>query len=107
MNRMTNLLSLFCLLLLFVTGKPVGQQKPGELLHNGAFEGGGGSDGRGAGVPRWQAFESGYEIDRNTHRGGDQCIRCDSLRPQTLRGALQKIEVNQTPPVPIVVTGWS
>jgi hypothetical protein len=84
-----------------------GQQRAGELLRNGEFEGGGGSDGMGGGVPEWSPFETGYDVDRRIHHGGDQSIRCDSLRTQTRRGAFTQVVLNQNRPIPIVVTGWS
>ncbi|HLK56704.1 MAG TPA: hypothetical protein VKU00_09075 [Chthonomonadaceae bacterium] len=86
---------------------PSTAQPHAELLPNGGFEGGSGSDGSGAGVPRWQAYESGYDVDRQTHHGGDQSIRCDSLRPKSLHGAQAVITLNQTRPSPIIVSGWS
>ena len=83
------------------------QQRTGELLRNGTFEGGGGPDGRGGGVPEWEPFGAGYDVDRQTHHGGDQAIRCDSLNPNKERGAQIKVELKQQRAVPIVITGWS
>jgi hypothetical protein len=82
-------------------------QNPGELLRNGTFEGGGGPDGKGGGVPEWEPFGVGYDIDRQAHHGGDQSIRCDSLNLNKERGAQIKVELKQQRAVPILVTGWS
>ncbi len=95
------------LLLLLLPSFLVAQQRPGELLRNGAFEGGGGSDGRGGGAPEWEPFGVGYDVDRQTHHEGDQSIRCDSLNANRERGAQIKIELNQKRAVPIAVSGWS
>ena len=83
------------------------QQTAGELLRNGTFEGGGGSDGRGGGVPEWEPFGLGYDVDRQNHHDGDQSIRCDSLNAARQRGAQIKVTLNQARAVPIVVSGWS
>ncbi len=85
----------------------VAQPGIAEILRNGAFEGGSGPNGQGAGVPRWEAVDAGYDIDRNTRHGGDQAIRCDNLRPTARRGASCFVELNQLRPTPILVTGWS
>src|ERR1700730_2649954 len=58
-----------------------------ELIRNGAMEGGSGPDGKGGGVPDWMPYGTGYQVDRREHHGGDQCIRCDSLNPESQRGA--------------------
>ena len=101
------LLPLLFLCALGLLPTPSCGQPTGELLLNGGFEGGSGSDGMGGGVPRWKAFELGYEIDRQVHHSGDQCIRCDSLRPKTLHGASVTVTLNQAHAVPILVSGWS
>ena len=96
-----------CLLLLAFSTLAQAQNRPAERLRNPGFEGGGGSDGRGAGVPGWDAFELGYDVDRMTHHGGEQSVRCDSLRTTTLRGAQSKVMLNQKQAIPVEVTGWS
>ena len=96
-----------CLILLAFAGSAMAQNRPAERLRNPGFEGGGGSDGKGAGVPGWDAFELGYDVDRTNFRGGEQSIRCDSLRATTLRGATSKIVLHQKEPQPVEVTGWS
>ena len=58
-------------------------------------------------MPGWDAFEVGYDVDRTNFRGGEQSIRCDSLRTTTLRGAQSKIVLNQKQALPVEVTGWS
>ena len=83
------------------------QSRAGELLRNGTFEGGGGPDGKGGGVPEWAPFGQGYEIDHLTHRGGDQSIRCESPNLNGQHGAQLKIELNQKQAVPVIVSGWS
>jgi hypothetical protein len=97
------LLALFCL----GSVHSVSSQTVGELLKNTGFEGGSGSDGKGGGVPRWEAFESGYDVDRKVHHGGDQSIRCDSLQPKSAHGAQVMLTLNQARPIPILVSGWS
>ena len=98
---------LVCLLVVFIIPFVWAQERPGELLRNGAFEGGGGTDGRGGGVPEWEPFGLGYDIDRQTHHGGDQSVRVDSLNTNKARGAQTKIPLNQTRATPVVVSGWS
>ena len=95
------------LLFILLPALLMAQPRPGELLRNGAFEGGGGSDGRGGGAPEWEPFGVGYDIDRQIHHEGDQSIRCDSLNANRERGAQIKIELNQKRAVPIAVSGWS
>src|SRR5689334_9112281 len=104
MNRV-----LFCIgfALVSLTSNLVSAQPISELLKNGGFEGGSGSDGKGGGVPRWEAFGMGYDVDRQTHHGGDQAIRCDSLRPKTIHGAQAVLTLNQAHATPIIVSGWS
>ncbi len=82
-------------------------QSTGELIKNGGFEGGSGADGRGAGIPRWTAFELGYDVDRTVFHGGEQSVRCDSLRHEASHGAEQEIVLSQTHAAPIIVSGWS
>lgn len=82
-------------------------QHAGELIRNGSFEGGGGADGRGGGVPEWAPYGLGYDIDRRNAHTLDQCIRCDSLNPDVLHGAVQTVTLNQPKAVPVIVTGWS
>src|SRR4051812_1976670 len=108
-NRPRIYLATLLTLLLSLCVLPAGAGQPGagELLRNGTFEGGGGANGRGGGVPRWEAVDAGYDIDRNTHHGGDQAIRCDNLRDTARRGASCLVELNQKRPTPILVTGWS
>ncbi|MCS6776653.1 MAG: hypothetical protein RMJ43_07445 [Chloroherpetonaceae bacterium] len=81
-----------------------GAQTP--LLSNSGFEGGV-SDGRGGGVPGWNAFGQGYTIDRNTFRNGEQSIRCDSVHEHGVRGAQAIVTLQQTHPTPVLVSGWS
>jgi hypothetical protein len=101
-------LTVFCAVLLCGTAFGVQAQTPtGELLRNGGFEGGSGSDDHGGGVPEWTAYEAGYGIDRNVHRTGDQSVRCDSLNTHTRLGAQTQLTLNQKRPVPILVAGWS
>src|SRR5579872_1227890 len=96
------------LALLAALVSPAGAQPaPAELLRNGTFEGGSGPDGRGGGIPRWEPYEAGYDIDRTVHHGGDQCIRCDNLRPNARRGASCAVELDQKAPAPVLVVGWS
>jgi hypothetical protein len=98
--------SLFCAFLWLIPCLS-SAQSPGELIKNGGFEGGGGADGRGAGIPRWNALGLGYEVDRTAFHGGEQSARCDSLRTESVHGAEQEVTLNQTHAAPIVVSGWS
>ncbi len=100
------LFSLFALplFLLFMGIHPALAQTP---LRNGGFEGGAGGDGRRGGIPEWTAYETGYDVDRQTHRGGDQSLRCDSLSVLARRGAVQILPLNQMRPTPLLITGWS
>ncbi len=82
-------------------------QTAGQLLVNGGFEGGSGSDGAGAGVPRWNAFEQGYAVDRTVFHGGEQSIRCDAIRDSVQHGATITLSLNQKRSAPIVISGWS
>ena len=93
-----------CGMLWFAPVRGFGQ---GAILRNGGFEGGAGGDGKGGGVPNWQPYASGYDVDRNTHRNGEQAIRCDSANTTTKRGAQTALTLNQTVPAPIIITGWS
>ncbi|MCX6378192.1 MAG: hypothetical protein NT023_01740 [Armatimonadetes bacterium] len=80
------------------------QQPP---LKNGGFEGGGGTDGKGGGVPYWSPYESGYDVDRVVFHSGEQAIRCDVSRIEKKRGASVVILLDQKQPLPIVITAWS
>lgn len=77
------------------------------LIKNGGFEGGGGSDGKGGGVPLWTPYESGYDVDRQVFRTGEQSIRCDITRLDKRRGASLRLELKQRQPAPVQITGWS
>src|SRR4051794_13985991 len=105
--RFLSPLALALHLLLLFTGTAAAQPGIAEILRNGTFEGGSGPNGKGSGVPRWEAVDAGYDIDRTIHHGGDQSIRCDNLRPTARRGASCFVELNQQHAVPILVTGWS
>ena len=82
-------------------------QTTGELIQNGGFEGGGGPDGLGAGIPRWKAWNLGYEVDRTVFHTGEQSARCESNRATGEHGAVVDITLNQARPSPVVVSGWS
>ncbi len=88
-------------LLLFLLA-PLSALAQGALLKNGGFEG-----GAGVAIPDWQPFESGYDVDRQTKRGGEQSLRCDNANAATKRGAQAVITLNQKVAAPIVITGWS
>ncbi|HZO88425.1 MAG TPA: hypothetical protein VFB38_08800 [Chthonomonadaceae bacterium] len=97
-NRIERGLLLLMLCLLPVAGFTQGRR----LIPNGGFEGGG--SGR---VPGWEAYEGGFEADRQAHHGGAQSIRCTSRSAQARLGALARTTLNQTRPIPVLVTGWS
>src|SRR5689334_1426998 len=61
--HMNRVLLFFACALFCLTSYRVCAQPASELLKNGSFEGGSGSDGKGGGVPRWEAFGNGYDID--------------------------------------------
>ena len=90
----------FFLLVFFLFS--VSARGQGVLLKNGGFEG-----GAGVSVPDWQPFESGYDVDRQTKRGGEQSIRCDNATTTTKRGAQATIALNQKIAAPVIITGWS
>ena len=96
----------FCAFLWLIPS-PASAQSTGELIKNGGFEGGSGADGRGAGVPRWNAFGLGYEVDRSVFHSGEQSVRCDSLRLEAFLGAEQEVTLSQTHAAPIIVSAWS
>ena len=81
---------------------PVSARGQSILLKNGGFEG-----GAGVSVPDWQPFESGYDVDQQTKRSGEQSLRCDNLNATTKRGAQAVITLNQKVAAPLVITGWS
>ena len=76
MRQITRVFLLFFLLF------PVSAFGQSVLLKNGGFEG-----GAGVTIPDWQAFESGYDVDRQTKRSGEQSLRCDNANAATKRGA--------------------
>jgi hypothetical protein len=76
------------------------------LFQNGGFEGGS-ADGRGAGVPGWTPYESGYLPDRLNFHNGEQAIRCDSANLNSKRGAMTTVTLNQKQATPVLVSGWS
>jgi hypothetical protein len=82
-------------------------QSAGEVLKNGGFEGGGGADGQGAGIPRWNAWGVGYDVDRTEFHSGEQSARCDALRADKEHGVVQEVILNQKRPSPILISGWS
>lgn len=102
MYRWLRILSWVCLILCSL---PAFAQNP--LLKNGGFEEGGGNDGKGGGVRYWVPYESGYDVERQLFRTGEQSIRCDVTRLDKRRGASVRLELNQKQPNPIQVTGWS
>ena len=61
----------------------------------------------GVTIPDWQPFESGYDVDRQTKRSGEQSLRCDNANAATKRGAQATITLNQKTAAPVVITGWS
>ncbi len=93
---------LLCCNCLVAQGQPAG-----ELIKNGGMEGGGGSDGAGGGIPRWNGWISGYEVDRSDFHTGEQSARCDALRADKERGISQEIILNQNHAAPILVSAWS
>ena len=90
---------IFLLLLLMGAVPAFGQS---ALLKNGGFEG-----GVGTAIPDWQPFQSGYDVDRQTKRSGDQSLRCDNANTTTKRGAMATITLNQKIAAPVILTGWS
>ena len=96
---MRQILRVFLLWLLLFPCAAFGQS---PLLKNGGFEG-----GAGVSVPDWQPFESGYVVDRQTKRGGDQSIHCVNADANQKRGAMATIALHQKVAAPVVITGWS
>ena len=89
----------FLLFFLLLSVSALGQS---ALLKNGGFEG-----GAGVTIPDWHPFESGYDVDRQTKRSGEQSLRCDNANAVTKRGAQAVITLNQKVAAPVVITGWS
>lgn len=73
-----------------------------QLLNNAGFE-----EGNAAPVPGWYFWKQGYARALGEGRDGGTAIRCSNGDPRTEYGAGQTIQLNQTRPLPLLVTGWS
>lgn len=73
-----------------------------QLLNNAGFE-----EGNAAPVPGWYFWKEGYARALGEGRDGGTAIRCTNSDPRTEYGAGQTIQLNQTQPLPLIVTGWS
>ena len=104
----TSLVLAISLFAMLVVSRPgASAQGAGELIKNGGFEGGGGSDGQGAGIPRWTGWSLGYEVDRTVFHQGEQSARCDAVRAGVEHGAVIDVVLNQKRAAPITISGWS
>jgi hypothetical protein len=62
----------------------------------------------GGGVDSWNPYpKNGYSLDLAVKHGGARSIACVNKNADGGGGASQNIEINQSSPAPIVVTGWS
>ncbi|MFO7976711.1 MAG: hypothetical protein R6V12_19015 [Candidatus Hydrogenedentota bacterium] len=73
-----------------------------QLLNNPGFE-----EGNAAQVPAWYFWKEGYSLAPGQGRESTTAICCDGSDSKAQRGAGQTIELNQTRPLPLIVTGWS
>ncbi|MBT4820401.1 MAG: hypothetical protein HON70_32130 [Lentisphaerae bacterium] len=69
-----------------------------NLLRNPGFE-----DGQ----TDWEPLGKGVVVDRQVVAGGTASLRCENAEKTDVSGAVQRVEVNQTKPVPLVVRGVS
>jgi hypothetical protein len=58
-------------------------------------------------APTWTPFEAGFEKDEAVRRSGAFAVRCVNASATEKRGAELVFHLNQTRPVPVVITGWS
>ncbi len=59
------------------------------------------------GTAAWAPLETGYAADVAVNHGGKRAIACELSDGTKTSGAVQVVELNQTAPLPITVTGWS
>lgn len=88
--------------ILAALGGASGAAPGAELLRDPGFERV--SEGRAEG---WAPYEKGYAVDREVRRGGAASIRCGLASVSERAGAVATVELAQTEPAPLLVTGWS
>jgi hypothetical protein len=60
------------------------------------------------GAATWGPYaERGYAVDVSEKHSGGRAIVCSNAAADGVSGALQGIELHQTTPTPIIVSGWS
>jgi len=72
-----------------------------NLLRNGSFE-----DGDKPPLPNWGFYGVGYKLSDEAV-DGKQSIFCESDDTQTMRGAMQRVTLNQNESVPLILHGFS
>ncbi|MCS3919476.1 hypothetical protein Q2T83_12790 [Fervidibacter sacchari] len=72
-----------------------------NLLRNGSFE-----EGDKPPLPHWGFYGVGYKLDGEAV-DGKQSIFCESDDTRTVRGAVQRVTLNQNEPVPLILHGFS
>ena len=92
-------LAILIALLVLFSNHTAAQTSP---FRNGGFENGGANS-----IPDWQPFEGGYDVDRDTKHNGDLAIRFDNAVATLIKGASQKVVLNQNAVTPIQISGWS
>ena len=62
----------------------------------------------GGGASLWSSYpDGGYSPDFATKHGGTRSMACANKQAADASGATQGIELNQTKPTPVVLSGWS
>ncbi len=73
----------------------------GNLLRNGSFE-----DGDRPPLPSWDFYDTGYKTSSEAVHG-KRSLFCESGDTQTMRGAVQRVVLKQSQPVPLILHGFS
>lgn len=55
----------------------------------------------------WEDFAGGYSVDSREAHSGKRSIRVDRKVMEPPGGALQRVQINQTEPAPLILRGWS
>jgi len=73
-----------------------------QRLQNAGFEENGTEP-----LPGWHFWENGYAVAPGHGRNGGMAIQCSSRDTAGQLGAGQTLQLEQTEPIPLIVTGWS
>jgi len=73
-----------------------------QLLQNAGFE-----EGQTRPLPGWYFWKDGYVAAPGQGRDGGTAIQCTSGDAAGQLGAGQTLQLEQTEPLPVIVTGWS